>query len=184
MSKIYPVPADVAAKARITAADYERLYAESVKDPEGFWGRIGKRLDWITPYTKVKDVSYDAKDLHIRWFHDGTLNLSANCLDRHLQTRGDKTAILWEGDDPSESKRVTYRELHEQVCRAANLLKNLGVKKGDRVTIYLPMIPEAGRDAGLCAHRCDPLGGVRRLLARLDRRPHRRLRIEARHHRR
>jgi len=151
MSKIYPVPADVAAKARITAADYERLYAESVKDPEGFWGRIGKRLDWITPYTKVKDVSYDAKDLHIRWFHDGTLNLSANCLDRHLQTRGDKTAILWEGDDPSESKRVTYRELHEQVCRAANLLKNLGVKKGDRVTIYLPMIPEAAVAMLACA---------------------------------
>jgi len=151
MSKIYPVPADVAAKARITAADYERLYAESVKDPEGFWGRIGKRLDWITPYTKVKDVSYDAKDLHIRWFHDGTLNLSANCLDRHLQTRGDKTAILWEGDDPSECKHVTYRELHEQVCRAANLLKNLGVKKGDRVTIYLPMIPEAAVAMLACA---------------------------------
>ena len=151
MSKIYPVPADVAAKARITAADYEKLYAESVKDPEGFWGRIGKRLDWITPYTKVKDVSYDAKDLHIRWFHDGTLNLSANCLDRHLKTRGDKTAILWEGDDPSESKRVTYRELHDQVCRAANLLKNLGVKKGDRVTIYLPMIPEAAVAMLACA---------------------------------
>jgi len=151
MSKIYPVPADVAAKARVNAADYEKSYAESVKDPEGFWGRVGKRLDWITPYTKVKDVSFDAKDLHIRWFQDGTLNLSANCLDRHLAKRGDKTAILWEGDDPSESKRVSYRELHEQVCRAANLLKNLGVKKGDRVTIYLPMIPEAAVAMLACA---------------------------------
>jgi acetyl-CoA synthetase len=151
MSKIYPVPADVAAKARVSAADYEKGYAESVNNPEGFWGRIGKRLDWITPYTKVKDVSFDAKDLHIRWFHDGTLNLSANCLDRHLATRGDKTAILWEGDDPGESKHVSYRELHEQVCRAANLLKNLGVKKGDRVTIYLPMIPEAAVAMLACA---------------------------------
>ena len=151
MSKIYPVPADVAAKTRVTAAKYEKDYAESVKDAEGFWGRVGKRLDWITPYTKVKDVSFDAKDLHIRWFHDGTLNLSANCLDRHLAARGDKTAILWEGDDPSESKRVSYRELHEQVCRAANLLKNLGVQKGDRVTIYLPMIPEAAVAMLACA---------------------------------
>jgi acetyl-CoA synthetase len=151
MSKIYPVPADVASKARISAADYEKLYAESVKDPEGFWGRIGKRLDWVTPYTKVKDVSYDAKDLHIRWYSDGALNLSANCLDRHLAKRGDKTAILWEGDDPSESKHVSYRELHEQVCRAANLLKNLGVKKGDRITIYLPMIPEAAVAMLACA---------------------------------
>jgi acetyl-CoA synthetase len=151
MSKIYPIPADVAAKARISAADYEKDYTESVKDPEGFWGRIGKRLDWITPYTKVKDVSYDAKDLHIRWYYDGTLNLSANCLDRHLATRGDKTAILWEGDDPSESRRISYRELHEQVCRAANLLRNLGVKKGDRVSIYLPMIPEAAVAMLACA---------------------------------
>ncbi len=151
MSKIYPVPADVAAEARVSTADYEKLYAESVKDPEGFWGRVGKRLDWITPYTKVKDVSYDAKDLHIRWYYDGKLNLSANCLDRHLARRGDKTAILWEGDDPAESKRVSYRELHEQVCRAANLLKNLGVKKGDRVTIYLPMIPEAAVAMLACA---------------------------------
>jgi acetyl-CoA synthetase len=151
MSKIYPVPPDTAAKARVTAASYEKDYAESVKDPESFWGRIGKRLDWITLYTKVKDVSFDAKNLHIRWFHDGTLNLSANCLDRHLSARGDKTAILWEGDDPSESKRVSYRELHEQVCRAANLLKNLGVQKGDRVTIYLPMIPEAAVAMLACA---------------------------------
>ena len=151
MSKIYPVHADVAAKARVNAADYEKDYAESVQDPERFWGRVGQRLDWIRPYTKVKDVSFDTKNLHIRWYQDGTLNLSANCLDRHLATRGDKTAILWEGDDPSESRRVSYRELHEQVCRAANLLKNLGVKKGDRVTIYLPMIPEAAVAMLACA---------------------------------
>jgi acetyl-CoA synthetase len=151
MSKVHPVPPEFAAKARIRAADYEKLYAESVRDPDGFWGRIGKRLDWIKPYSKVKDVSFDADDLHIRWFHDGRLNLSANCLDRHLPTRGDKTAILWEGDDPAESRAISYRELHEQVCRAANLLKNLGVKKGDRVTIYLPMIPEAAISMLACA---------------------------------
>jgi len=151
MSKLHRVPDEFAAKARIRAADYEELYAESVRDPEGFWGRIGRRLDWIKPYTKVKDVSFHADDLHIRWFHDGQLNLSANCLDRHLATRGDKTAILWEGDDPSESRAISYRELHEQVCRAANMLKHLGVKKGDRITIYLPMIPEAAIAMLACA---------------------------------
>ena len=151
MSKLYPVPANLAASARVNTADYEKLYAESVHDAEGFWGRIGRRLDWIKPFTKVKDVSFEAKGLHIRWFHDGELNLSANCLDRHLQARGDKTAILWEGDDPNESRRVSYRELHEQVCRCANLLKNLGIKKGDRITIYLPMIPEAAVAMLACA---------------------------------
>ena len=151
MSKLYPVPPEIAAKARITATDYEKLYAESINDSEGFWRRIGQRLDWIKPYTQVKDVSFDANDLHIRWYHDGELNLSANCLDRHLKTRGDKTAILWEGDDPGESRAISYRELHEQVCRAANLLKNLGVKKGDRITIYLPMIPEAAVAMLACA---------------------------------
>jgi acetyl-CoA synthetase len=151
MSTLHRVPPEFAAKARIKAEDYARLYDESVRDPEGFWGRVGKRLDWIKPYTRVKDVSFDANNLHIRWFEDGQLNLSANCLDRHLAARGDKTAILWEGDDPAESRAVSYRELHEQVCRAANLLKNLGVKKGDRVTIYLPMIPEAAVAMLACA---------------------------------
>ena len=151
MSKLHPVAADFAARARIRADDYEQLYTESVRDPEGFWGRIGKRLDWMRPYTKVKDVSFAPDNLHIRWYHDGALNLSANCLDRHLATRGDKTAILWEGDDPNESRAISYRELHEQVCRAANLLKNLGVQKGDRVTIYLPMIPEAAVAMLACA---------------------------------
>ena len=151
MSQIHPVPNDFAAHARIKKADYEKMYAESVQDAEGFWSRIGKRLDWTKPYSKIKDVSYDAKNLHIRWYHDGELNLSANCLDRHLQTRGDKTAILWEGDDPNESKAISYRQLHEQVCKAANLLKNLGVAKGDRVTIYMPMIPEAAVAMLACA---------------------------------
>jgi len=151
MSTLHSVSAEFAARARVKAADYERLYAESVRDPEGFWQRTAQRLDWIKPFSKVKDVSFAANDLHIRWFDDGQLNLSANCLDRHLATRGDKTAILWEGDDPNESKAITYRQLHEQVCRAANLLKNLGIKKGDRVTIYLPMIPEAAIAMLACA---------------------------------
>ena len=151
MSKLYPVPADFAARSRIREDDYEKLYAESVRDPEGFWGRIGKRLDWITPYTQVRDVSFAANDLHIRWYADGTLNLAANCLDRHLATRGDKTAILWEGDDPAESRALSYRQLHAQVCKCANLLKNLGVAKGDRITIYLPMIPEAAVAMLACA---------------------------------
>jgi acetyl-CoA synthetase len=151
VSKLYPVPADFAARSRIREDDYEKLYAESLRDPEGFWGRIGKRLDWIMPYTQVRDVSFAAENLHIRWYADGTLNLAANCLDRHLATRGDKTAILWEGDDPAESKAISYRQLHAQVCKCANLLKNLGVNKGDRVTIYLPMIPEAAVAMLACA---------------------------------
>jgi len=139
---LYHVPPAFAKDARYRHADYERLYAESVEDPERFWGGIGRRLDWIKPFSRVKDSSYAEADLHIRWFHDGTLNVSANCLDRHLKARGDKTAILWEGDDPAKSERISYRELHERVCRCANALKQQGVKKGDRVTIYLPMIPE------------------------------------------
>ena len=151
MSNIHPVSADFAAKARIDKAGYERDYADSVRDPAAFWGRIGQRLDWIKPYTQVKDTSFDAHDLHIRWYADGELNLAANCLDRHLGKRGDKTAIIWEGDDPNESRRISYRELHAEVCKAANLLANLGVKKGDRVAIYLPMIPEAAVAMLACA---------------------------------
>ena len=143
MSQVHPIIESFAAKARIDTAGYRADYAESIADPEGFWARIGQRLDWIKPFNKVKDVSFDAKDLHIRWYDDGELNVSANCLDRHLATRGDKTAIIWEGDDPAESRHISYRELHAEVCKAANLLSNLGVKKGDRVAIYLPMIPEA-----------------------------------------
>ena len=151
MSKLYPVPATFAAHSRIREDDYEKLYAESIRDPQGFWGRIGKRLDWITPDAQVRDVSFAANDLHIRWYADGTLNLAANCLDRHLATRGDKTAILWEGDDPAESRAISYRQLHAQVCKCANLLKNLGVAKGDRITIYLPMIPETAVAMLACA---------------------------------
>jgi acetyl-CoA synthetase len=151
MSKLYPVNPAVAAAARVGADDYTRLYAESTSDPEGFWGRIGKRLDWIKPPTKIKDVSYDAKDLHIRWYEDGELNVSANCLDRHLAERGDKTAIIFEGDDPNDSRHITYRELHAKVCKFANTLTHLGVVKGDRVAIYLPMIPEAAVAMLACA---------------------------------
>jgi acetyl-CoA synthetase len=141
--KLYPVPGEFAARARIRHADYERMYAQSISDPEAFWSAAGKRLDWIRPYTKVKDTSFAAKDLHVRWFYDGQLNVAANCLDRHLDKRGNKMAIIWEGDDPRLSEHITYAQLHERVCRCANALKSLGVSKGDRVTIYLPMIPEA-----------------------------------------
>jgi len=148
---LFPVAKDHESRAWVDAKKYHSMYEQSVRDPQGFWGQHGARLDWIKPYTKVKDVSFDAKDLHIRWFHDGILNVSVNCIDRHLATRGDQTAILWEGDSPSEDKKVTYRELHEQVCRLANVLANRGVKKGDRVTIYLPMIPEAAYAMLACA---------------------------------
>jgi len=151
MSKLYPVNPTFAAAARLRHDDYTRLYAESVSDPEGFWSRIGQRLDWIKPPTKIKDVSFDPKDLHIRWYEDGQLNVSANCLDRHLAERGDKVAIIFEGDDPNDSRRITYRELHAEVCKFANTLKNLGVVKGDRVAIYLPMIPEAAVAMLACA---------------------------------
>ncbi|MEO5622936.1 MAG: acetate--CoA ligase [Dokdonella sp.] len=151
MSTVHPVRPAFAASARIDKAAYERDYAQSLRDPAAFWGRIGERLDWITPYTQVKDTSFDAADLHIHWYADGALNVAANCLDRHLATRGDKTAIIWEGDDPAESKRISYRELHAEVCKAANLLTHLGITKGDRVAIYLPMIPEAAVAMLACA---------------------------------
>jgi len=150
-SKVYPVPADFAAAAHCNQEQYAEMYAASVENPEKFWGEHGKRIDWIRPYSKVKDVSFDHHHLHIKWFHDGTLNASANCLDRHLAERGDQTAIIWEGDDPAESRHVSYRELHAQVCKLANGLKSLGIGKGDIVTIYLPMIPEAAVAMLACA---------------------------------
>ncbi len=140
--QVIPVPEAIAKAALVDKEKYLQMYERSVADPEGFWGEHGKRIDWIKPYTKVKDTSFNAPDVHIRWYYDGTLNVSANCLDRHLAKRGDQTALIFEGDDPSVSKHITYRELHEQVCKFANVLKGQGVKKGDRVTIYLPMIPE------------------------------------------
>jgi acetyl-CoA synthetase len=152
MSKLlYKVPAEFAAKARYRAEDYKKLYKESVEDSEGFWARMGQRVDWIQPYTKVKDVNYATDDFRIRWYYDGKLNVSSNCLDRHLETRGDKVAFIAEGDDPGESGTVTYRELYHRVCKLANGLRSLGVKKGDVVTIYMPMIPEAGVAMLACA---------------------------------
>ncbi len=151
MSTIHPVPPEFAAKALTRKDDYERLYAESVKDPEGFWARVSQRLDWIKPPTKIKNVSFDRNDLHIRWYEDGELNVSANCLDRQLEKRGDKVAIVFEGDDPKNSRNITYRELHEEVCKFANTLKHLGVVKGDRIAIYMPMIPEAAVAMLACA---------------------------------
>ena len=133
----------LADSAHFNDASYQRLYAESVADPDTFWEEQGKRIDWMTPYTQVSDVSYDADDLHIRWYADGTLNASVNCLDRHLAMKGNQTAIIWEGDEPSDHRHITYRELHEEVCKFANVLKANGAKKGDRITIYMPMIPEA-----------------------------------------
>lgn len=151
MSKLYPVPAGFAAATRIREADYHRLYQESISDPDGFWSRMGERIDWVRRYTRVRDTSFAADDFRIRWYYDGQLNASSNCLDRHLAERGDKTAIIWQGDDPAESERISYRELHQRVCRFANALRALGVQKGDRVTIYLPMIPEAAVAMLACA---------------------------------
>ncbi len=148
---LYPVPAEFAQNALIDKAKYDEWYQRSIDDPDTFWEEHGKRIDWIKPYTKVKNVSYDPHNLFIKWFEDGTLNASANCLDRHLETKGDQVAILWEGDDPSEDKKITYKELHEEVCRLANVLKENNVHKGDRVTLYLPMIPEAAVAMLACA---------------------------------
>ena len=151
MSDIHPVDPAFAARAHIRKDDYQRMYARSVEDPEGFWKDMSGRIDWVTPPTTIKNVSYDPKNLYIKWYEDGTLNVAANCLDRHLEKRGDKTAIIFEGDDPNESRSLTYRELHAEVCKFANTLKNLGVAKGDRVIVYLPMIPEAAVAMLACA---------------------------------
>ncbi len=149
--KIYPVAPDAAARTWADESAYRELYAASIADPVAFWRDQGQRVDWIKPYSEVKDVSYDEADLHIRWFADGELNVAANCLDRHLETRGDQTAIIWESDDPEDDARISYRELHERVCRLGNALRSLGVEKGDRITIYMPMIPEAAVAMLACA---------------------------------
>ena len=148
---IYPVPEEWKSRTLCDAESYQRMYAQSIDDPETFWAEHGKRVDWIKPFTKVKDVSYAADDLHVKWFYDGTLNVSANCIDRHLATRGNQTAIIWEGDDPNNDKTITYQELHDEVCKLANGLKSIGVKKGDRVTIYLSMVPEIAYSMLACA---------------------------------
>jgi acetyl-CoA synthetase len=142
--QVFPVPETWAARTALGERAYAKMRADARADPAAFFGAEARtRLDWIKPFTEVKDTSFDAKDLHIRWFADGVLNVSANCIDRHLETRGDQVAIIWEGDDPADSRKITYRELHDNVCRMANVFKAHGVGKGDRITLYLPMIPEA-----------------------------------------
>ena len=150
-NEIYPVPEGRAETALINAERYTQMYRRSLEDPDGFWREEARRIDWMTPFTEISDVSWDKDDLHIRWFADGKLNASVNCIDRHLAERADETAILWEGDDPADDKAITYRQLYEAVCRLANGLKSIGVQKGDRVTIYMPMIPEAAYAMLACA---------------------------------
>ena len=147
----YEVPEGWAERAYVDAPKYRDMYAFSSSNPDGFWDYHGKRIDWIKPFTKVKNTSFDPGKVSIKWFEDGTTNVSMNCIDRHLANRADQTAIIWEGDDPGDSKRITYRQLHERVCRLANVLKGHGVTKGDTVTIYLPMIPEAAYAMLACA---------------------------------
>ncbi|MBW6390857.1 acetate--CoA ligase [Billgrantia antri] len=148
---VYPVRDDIAANAWIDREKYQALYKQSVDDPEGFWAEQAKRIDWFKAPTKIKHTSYDPHNVDIRWFEDGTLNASVSCLDRHLETRGDQTAIIWEGDDPKDAKHVSYRELHAKTCQLANALKELGIGKGDVVTLYMPMIPEAAVAMLACA---------------------------------
>ena len=149
--KIYDVPADWRKRAYLDDAKYKEMYARSIKDPNGFWAEQAKRVDWIKPFSKVKNTTYDPHNVSVKWFEDGTLNAAYNCVDRHLAKRGDQTAIIWEGDDPKDDKKITYKQLHAEVCRFANVLKARGVKKGDRVTIYMPMIPEATISILACA---------------------------------
>ena len=149
--KIYDVPAEWAKRAFVDDAKYQEMYARSIKDPNGFWAEQAKRVDWVKAPTIIENVSYAPGNISIKWFEDGVLNAAYNCIDRHLATRANQTAIIWEGDDPSQSKNITYRELHDEVCKMANILRNRNVKKGDRVTIYLPMIPEAAYAMLACA---------------------------------
>ena len=149
-AKIYPVLKSAKSRTLLDNATYLKWYEESVSDPAKFWSKHGKRIDWFKPYTKVKNTSFKGK-VSIKWYEDGLTNVSYNCIDRHLKTHGEKTAIIWEGDNPYIDKKITYNQLYEQVCRLANVLKKHGVKKGDRVTIYMPMIPEAAYAMLACA---------------------------------
>ncbi|MGY3903894.1 acetate--CoA ligase [Aeromonas lusitana] len=155
-SKVYPVKAHIGKNALLDKAGYEAMYQASVQDPDGFWGEQGKILDWMKPYTRVKNTSYDPGHVSIKWYEDGLLNVSANCLDRHLAQRGDKVAIIWEGDNPAEDRKLTYRELHTEVCKFANVLKAQGVKRGDMVCLYMPMVPEAA----IAMLACTRIGAV------------------------
>ncbi|MDG2108047.1 MAG: acetate--CoA ligase [Woeseiaceae bacterium] len=150
-TQVYPVLGATKERTLIDAAKYKEMYAWSMEDGEGFWAEQAKRVDWMTPFTKTKDVSFAKDDLYIRWFEDGTLNACYNCVDRHLESKGDDVAIIWEGDDPNRDLKITYSELHQRVCKFANALKALGAKKGDRITIYMPMIPEAAVSILACA---------------------------------
>ena len=150
-NELFPVPASAARRAHVDAAGYEEMYRRSIEDPDGFWAEQAGRIHWMEPFTEVRDASFARGDVHVRWFADGVLNASANCLDRHLSARGDRTAIVWEGDDPADSRHVSYAELHREVCKFANALKAQGARKGDRVTIYLPMIPELAVAVLACA---------------------------------
>jgi acetyl-CoA synthetase len=150
-TQIYPVPEAAKERALIDKAGYEEMYARSIEDNEAFWAEQAQRIDWMKPFTRIKDVSFAKDDLHIRWFYDGTLNVCYNCVDRHLESKGDDVALIWEGDDPGRDLKITYRELHERVCKFANALKALGAKRGDRITIYMPMIPEAAISMLACA---------------------------------
>ena len=148
---VYPVPSEWSARAWVDEAKYQEMYKRSIDDPDGFWGEMGQRLEWTKPYTVVKNTSYDPNNVSIRWYEDGRLNVCVNCVDRHLKTKADQVAIIWEGDDPTNDEQITYRQLYERVCKFANVLKANGVQKGDRVTIYLPMIPEAAYAMLACA---------------------------------
>tara|TARA_B100000929_G_scaffold163897_1_gene129844 strand:+ start:3863 stop:5947 length:2085 start_codon:yes stop_codon:yes gene_type:complete len=148
---VFKVPQNWEKQAYINKTQYAKKYKLSIKDNENFWRKEGKRISWIKPYTKIKDVKYSKEEVSIKWYHDGILNASENCIDRHLEKKGNKTAIIWVGDDPSDSKKITYKELHKNVCKAANGLRNIGIQKGDRVTIYLTMIPELAYVMLACA---------------------------------
>ena len=151
LDQLHQPPSEIVARAHVNADQYAAMYAASVADPDAFWGEHGRRLDWMQPYTRVKHTSFDYHNVSIKWFEDGKLNVSANCVDRHLATRADQTAIIWESDDPEVSRHISYRELHQQVSKFGNVLHGLGVRKGDRVVIYLPMIPEAAFAMLACA---------------------------------
>ena len=150
-NSVYPVTDKWAKQAYVNKSKYNKKYNLSIKENDKFWKKEGKRISWIKPYTKIKDVKYSKDEVRIKWYYDGTLNASSNCVDRHLKKNGKKTAIIWVGDDPSNSKKITYKELHKNVCKAANGLRNIGVQKGDKVTIYLTMIPELAYIMLACA---------------------------------
>ncbi len=150
-NKIYPPSDEIVKNAHINAAQYEEMYAESVNNPDKFWGDAAKRLDWIKAPTIIKNTDFSYPDVSVKWFEDGELNIAANCIDRHLETRGDQVAIIWESDDPNLSRHITYIELSEHVNKLANVYKSLGIGKGDRVVLYMPMIPEAAYAMLACA---------------------------------